>query len=42
MAGVRHVQPRLPASYDYWKDVRKLAVAALAMRRIAKVKKPVA
>ena len=29
-------------SYDCWKDVRKLAVAALAMRQIAKVKKPAA
>lgn len=29
-------------SYDCWKDVRRLAVAALAMRQIAKVKKPAA
>ena len=29
-------------SYYCWKDVRKLAVAALAMRQIAKVKKPAA
>ena len=29
-------------SYDCWKDVRKLAVTALAMRQIAKVKKPAA
>ncbi|MDE0354175.1 MAG: hypothetical protein OXK20_00730 [Deltaproteobacteria bacterium] len=29
-------------SYDCWKDVRRLAVAALAMRQIAKVKKPTA
>ena len=35
-------KPRPPASYDCWKDVRKLAVAALAMRQIAKVKKPAA
>ena len=27
-------------SYDCWRDVRKLAVTALAMRQIAKVKKP--
>ena len=29
-------------SHDCWKDVRKLAVAALAMKQIAKVKKPAA
>ena len=29
-------------SYDCWKDVRRLAVAALAMRQIAKVKNPAA
>ncbi|MDE0343749.1 MAG: hypothetical protein OXK82_11400 [Deltaproteobacteria bacterium] len=29
-------------SSDCWKDVRKLAVAALAMKQIAKVKKPAA
>ena len=29
-------------SYDCWKDVRKLVVTALAMRQIAKVKKPAA
>ncbi len=29
-------------SYDCWEDVRKLAAAALAMRQIAKVKKPAA
>ena len=29
-------------SYDCWKDVRKLAVTALAMRQIARVKKPAA
>ena len=29
-------------SYDCWKDVRRLAAAALAMRQIAKVKKPAA
>lgn len=29
-------------SYDCWKDVRKLAVAALAMKQMAKVKKPAA
>ena len=29
-------------SYDCWRDVRKLAVTALAMRQIAKVKKPAA
>ena len=29
-------------SYDCWKDVRRLAVAALAMKQIAKVKKPAA
>ena len=28
--------------YDCWEDVRKLAAAALAMRQIAKVKKPAA
>lgn len=29
-------------SYDCWKDVRKLAVTALAIRQIAKVKNPAA
>jgi len=29
-------------SYDCWENVRKLAAAALAMRQIAKVKKPAA
>lgn len=29
-------------SYDCWQDVRKLAVAALAMKQIAKAKKPAA